>query len=234
LIDDPTAVTTVRRDWLADEQAERGWGRELARLFRRARRRWLRVVGYALVCVALATGAAARRPRSYSSRVVFRVAGSADRSLRDYVAGVVFSRARLAALGADRGDLDVELRGGRLAIRYRAAGAQRAYDVAAQLGALVVDSERGHELLLLEPGDVEPPGMGRVELAIWVGVLALFAALPLCAVAVGAFDARVYDLDDIRRLGLSTVGTVRPFDGDNAGALAARLAAERRGRIAPS
>jgi hypothetical protein len=186
------------------------------------------------VCGALAAGAAARKPRSYASRVVFRVAGPADRSLRDYVAGVVFSRARLAAVGADRGDLDVELRGGRLAITYRAVDAQRAYDVAARLGALVVDSERGHELLLLDPGDVEPPGMSRVELAIWVGVLGLFAALPLCAVAVGAFDARIYDLDDIRRLGLATVGAVRQFDGDNASSLAARLAAEGRGRITPS
>ena len=234
MIDDPTAVTTVRRDWLGDERAERGAWRELGRLVRRARRRWLRVVGYALVCSALAAGAALRSPPSYASRVVFRVAGTADAALRDYVGKVVLSRTRLAAAGAARDDLDVELRAGRLALTYRAGDAQRAYDVVAQLGALVVDSERGRELVLIDPGHVELPGMGRGELALWLAACVFVAALPLCAIGVGAFDPRVYDLDDVRRLGLPTVGAVRPFEGDNAGALAARLRAEGRARITRS
>ncbi|MGZ3429721.1 MAG: hypothetical protein ACXVCV_23885, partial [Polyangia bacterium] len=54
----------------------------------------------------------------------------------------------------------------------------------------------------------------------------------LCGIGVGSFDSRIYDLEDVRRLGMPTIGAVRHFDGDNAGALIARLASDD-GRSAP-
>ena len=45
-------------------------------------------------------------------------------------------------------------------------------------------------------------------------LLTLFGALPLLVVVVGAFGRRVYAVDDVRRLGIGTLGTVRvPLPG---------------------
>ena len=107
MIDDPTNVTTVRRDWVGDEDDAPGVWQELKRLGRRARRRWFRTLVYTLVCSALVVGAAARKPRSYASRVAFRVtegeleSKSAPKTigrLRDYVATVIFSSSHLVAV----------------------------------------------------------------------------------------------------------------------------------------
>lgn len=65
-----------------------------------------------------------------------------------------------------------------------------------------------------------------------LGLLGFCFALPLCAIFVGAFDARVYDTEDVERLGLATVGHVPRFPGDRTGALRDRLkkvSARRRG-----
>ncbi|HEX9104414.1 MAG TPA: hypothetical protein VF997_19520, partial [Polyangia bacterium] len=77
-------------------------------------------------------------------------------------------------------------------------------------------------------------GMSRRALLTWLGIVALFLALPFCGIGVGAFDPHVYDLADVRRLGLPTVGAVRHFDGDNAGALVDRLDDNARARIPSS
>jgi hypothetical protein len=366
-VEDPTAVTTVQRDWLADEDATPGVWRELKRLGRRARRRWLRAFAYALVCGALVVGAAARRPRSFASRVAFRVTeGSLEAAttphtngkLRDYVATVVFSNAHLLSIIKEhnlyptilardpglaiemmRDDLDVEVwrnyfalarsaddpaRSARLAVTFHGKDAKSVYDTVTELGRLISESEqrsrvlqaeaglrladdqvestrtllgsrkralvdkqvalehartpeqglqflveerdlerelpRAEKLLetaerrreqlymraqlerhalglrweLIDPGRIEPLGMSRRTLLGWLGAIAFVFALPLCAVGVGAFDPRVYDLDDVRRLGMAAVGAVRGFDGDNAGALVARLGDEARARIGPS
>lgn len=42
-----------------------------------------------------------------------------------------------------------------------------------------------------------------------IGVLALVVLMPLCAMAVSAFDPRIHDLDDARRLGLTPLGYIR-------------------------
>jgi hypothetical protein len=63
--------------------------------------------------------------------------------------------------------------------------------------------------------------LGKKKLALLI--LAVFTfALPLAAMFVGAFDARVRDLDDVRRLGLTGLGHVPSFKGDRVGALADR------------
>lgn len=365
MIDDPTmSVTRVRRDWAGDEDEVPGVWRELKRLGRRARRRWLRTLAYALVCGALVVGAAARKPRSYASRIAFRVTESGieaatqprtNGKLRDYVATVVFSNSRLTKIIKDNGlyeslmatdpgraiegmreDLEVEVwrnyfalpqsiddptRSARLAITFHGKDAHKVFDVVTQLGRLIAESEqnqrlerseaalrfadqeilsaqelvdqRRQELIavqlrreqvrtpeaglqlvlqerdlekalpratklleqaearreqaymrvqlekralgvkweLIDAGRVEAPGMSKRMFLAWLGTLAFLFALPLCAVGVGAFDPHVYDLDDVRRLGLPTVGAVRHFDGDNAGALVARLRDEGRARI---
>lgn len=238
MIDDPTAVTTVRRDWAAHEAAAPGLGRELVRLGRRARRRWLRTLGWALAVTALWVGVAALRPRDYASRVVLRVTPAADAGVRDWVASVVLSRAQLArVVGADgaaverlRGALTLSLlpgrddsgRSSRLAIAVHGDDAQRVHATVTQLGGLVVAAQpRGHEWAIVEPARVERAASRGVLLG-WLALCVFVVALPLCAIAVGAFDPHVYDLDDVRRLGLPALGAIRPFAGDNAGALVAR------------
>ena len=365
-LEDPT-VTTVRRDWVGDETDGDGMWAELKRLGRRARRRWLRTLVYTLLCAALVVGAAARKPRSYASRVAFRVTESemeaattprTNGRLRDYVATVVFSNSRLMAVIKEhdlyhalmqrdpslavesmRDDIDVEVwrnyfalprtaddpaRSARLAITFHSNDAQKAYDTVRELGKLVAESEqrsrvvqaeealkladdqvetthklvqqrrrdviqkqlerdrartpaqalqllveqrilekalpRAEKLLaqvearreqlymraqlekhalglkweMIDPGRIEPKGMSKRVLLTWLGAIAFVLALPLCAIGVGAFDPRVYDLGDVQRLGLPTVGAVRHFDGDNAGALVDRLDGDGRGRIRPS
>jgi len=367
MLEDPTSVTTVRHDWVGDEKAAPGMRRELKRLYRRARRRWLRTVGYTLVCAALVVGAAARKPHSYASRIAFRVTESALESktaprtngkLRDYVASVVFSNSHLLsvikehnlypslmardpsiAVESMRDDIDVEVwrnefavktaeddpaRTARVAVTYHGNDAKVVFDTVTHLGRLIRESEehsrvaqaesalrladdqveQAHALIeqrkqaivdtqlarsrakspeeglrlvielrgfekslpraevllaqaetrrdqaylrvqlekhalgikweMIDPGRVEAPGMSKKALLTTLGILAFFLALPLCAIGVGCFDPHVYDLEDVRRLGIPTVGAVRHFDGDNAGALVDRLRDEGRARIARS
>lgn len=63
--------------------------------------------------------------------------------------------------------------------------------------------------------------LGRKRTALLAAFLFCLAA-PLAAVFVGAFDTRVYDLDDVRRLGLTGLGHVPGFRGDRVGSLKAR------------
>jgi hypothetical protein len=59
---------------------------------------------------------------------------------------------------------------------------------------------------------------------VLLGVLIFVLALPIAIMTIGAFDSRVYDLDDLARLGLTGVGHVPPFRGDGIGSLAERRA----------
>jgi hypothetical protein len=47
-------------------------------------------------------------------------------------------------------------------------------------------------------------------------------------IAVGAFDDRIYRTIDVQRLGLRPLGAMRPFIGDNVGALDVRLREDAR------
>ena len=367
MLEDPTSVTTVRRDWVGDEDDTPGAWQELKRLGRRARRRWFRTLVYTLMCSALVVGAAARKPRSYASRVAFRVtegeleSKSAPKTigrLRDYVATVIFSSSHLLAVIKEhdlypslmardpsiavesmRDDIDVEVwrnefavktanddpaRTARVAVTYHGNDAQKTFAVVTHLAKLIRESEqhsrvaqaesalrladdqveqsrqlieerkraivetqlkrqhartpeeglrlvieqrglekslpRAEKILaqaetrreqtymrlqlekhalgmrweMIDPGRVEPPGMSKKTLLTWLGIIAFLLALPLCGIGVGTFDPHVYDLEDVRRLGMPTVGAVRHFDGDNAGALVDRLRDEGRARITRS
>lgn len=252
-VEDPTAVTSVRRDWAADEAARPGLATELARLVRRARRRWLRTLGSALLCAAIAVAVAWLLPQRPAARVVLRVRSGepaaalrSDEALRAYVTAFAVAEADAAAGAGEalRRDLTVEVwrdrfapprsaddpaRAARVALRLPGDDAQRVYDTVAQLGRRLAASPPTRARLrweLVDPGRVAPPGLRRATLLALVGLLAFVLALPWCAVGVGALDRHVYDLDDVRRLGLPTVGAVRRFDGDNAGALVSRLASD--------
>lgn len=84
---------------------------------------------------------------------------------------------------------------------------------------------------MIDPGRIEPQGMSRALQLTILAIVLVLLTLPLCVVAVGAFDSRVYDLDDLRRLGLIPVGAVRHFGGDNVGALVERLRDDPRARM---
>jgi hypothetical protein len=363
-VSDEHDLTTVRPDWVEAERMQPGVWRELGRLGRRARRRWLLTLTLTLLLTAVVVSMAGTRPRSYASRVAFRVSeGSVDAEtqlhtngkLRDYVTQVVFSNQRLTAVikqhdlypslaardmslavESMRDDVEVEVwrnyfgqprsaddpsRSARIAVTFHGRDAQLVYAVVHDLGQLITEHERGarlqqaevalriadaeadsarelatrrrHELTekqlqqqtartpqeglmrviearnlekaipradkmaqaaerqrqkaylrlqlekramglrweMVDSGRIEPEGMSRrVQLTI-IGCIVFVLALPLCLIAVGAFDARVYDLEDLRRLGLSPVGAVRHFGGDNVGALADRLRHDPHARM---
>lgn len=348
------------RDWLSDEPGAAAAWHELARLCRRVFRRPWKPLLVALLLTAAVVGQRARKTRSYTSRIVFRLtendldaatAPAPARKLRQYVLDVVFSQQRLLeviqakglyarelerdpgfAVEAFREDLEVEVwrnyfleerltddagRSARIALSYTHPNRETAYEVVRHLGrqlaaheeaariamaanalALITsqvdqqqdDLARRHGVIaakemaahrgppgqaallrgqiasltkalepieirlkdlqrkknqlvlrdalersrlgmrfeLVDPGKVARVGVSKPRQLAFIGVLAFFVLLPFAGMAAGAFDSRIYDAEDVRRLGLSVVGHVRAFPGDNVGALEARLAPERR------
>jgi hypothetical protein len=73
-----------------------------------------------------------------------------------------------------------------------------------------------------------PPQAGKEIRLAMIGLAAFLIILPLCAIAVGAFDSRIHDMEDVQRLGLEVVGHVPRFPGFGIGAMRARRAGERR------
>lgn len=60
-----------------------------------------------------------------------------------------------------------------------------------------------------------------------LAVIALLFLLPVVGIGVGAFDARVYDADNLRRLGIEPFGHIPAFPGHGGASLAARQKALR-------
>jgi hypothetical protein len=59
---------------------------------------------------------------------------------------------------------------------------------------------------IIDDGRVPARGLTRPMKLLMLGWAVLLLLLPLCAIAVGAFDRRVRNLDDVRRLGLLPLG----------------------------
>jgi hypothetical protein len=97
---------------------------------------------------------------------------------------------------------------------------------ALSLRAAMESRHLGLRFELIDPGHPQDRGLSRPKELGAIGLVVFLFCLPLGALAAGAFDGRVYDLDDVRRLGLEPLGHVEPFPGDNVGALDARLARE--------
>lgn len=91
--------------------------------------------------------------------------------------------------------------------------------------------ESGHQNLLYEIADERAPPpvqAGRSITLAMIGLACFLILLPISAIAVGAFDSRIHDLEDVQRLGLEVVGHVPRFAGFGVGAMRSRTAAERR------
>ena len=132
--------------------------------------------------------------------------------------------------GADRARLQVEV--------VNLEQATRAYQ------ALVDQAQIQRERVALSAGaeerrlgvDVEvaqvilppPPPASRTRFLVVFAVLGLVMTLPLCAIAVGAFDSRVYDLEDVERLGLAGIGHVPRFASCDDGSLDQRIGRSKR------
>jgi hypothetical protein len=76
---------------------------------------------------------------------------------------------------------------------------------------------------LIDQGRAAAAGISRKKLLAFVAVAMFCFSLPLAMIAVGAFDDRIYRTVDVQRLGLRALGGLRPFVGDNVGALDERL-----------
>jgi hypothetical protein len=92
--------------------------------------------------------------------------------------------------------------------------------------ALRADLEReqlGLRFEVVEAPRVMHATVSRPKKLIKIGVATFFVILLLVGIAVGAFDSRVHDVEDVRRLGWEPLGHVRAFDGDGVGSLNERL-----------
>jgi len=185
-------------------------------------------VAAALARLVLDEDAAARRAETAARER--RAAGEA-RGLEGRIAeareGLV--RAEAGLRGSDgaraatiRAEL-VERRQALMALEEQAAAmAVRRSEVAVR-AALAADQER----LSFEVAQVvrpRPRRLGKPRALVAAGFALLALLLPLSALVVGAFDSRVYDGDDVRRLGLASLGAVGAFPGDRVGSLRERLA----------
>ena len=94
---------------------------------------------------------------------------------------------------------------------------------------LALDSEHINLLYqIVDERPPPPPEAGKNIRLAMIGLAAFLIFLPLSAGAVGAFDSRIHDPEDVQRLGLEVVGHVPRFPGFGVGSLRGRRAAERR------
>jgi hypothetical protein len=75
----------------------------------------------------------------------------------------------------------------------------------------------------IRPADIRP----SLKRALILAAIVFVVCFPVCAIAVGAFDSRVRDVGDVRRLGIEVVGHVPSFPGSETASLRARLRGER-------
>ncbi len=94
--------------------------------------------------------------------------------------------------------------------------------VVLELNHLGVRFDKVDERVRVVARHATPPSLGLLGAVIFV------LSLPFAVMFVGAFDSRVYDLDDVNRLGLRGVGHVPPFRGSQVGSLAERARASGR------
>jgi hypothetical protein len=69
--------------------------------------------------------------------------------------------------------------------------------------------------------DVPTDRERKIALA-FTGVVVFVILLPISAMIVGTFDSKIYEVEDVRRLGLVALGKLPRFKGSNRGALATR------------
>jgi hypothetical protein len=100
-----------------------------------------------------------------------------------------------------------------------------------QAAQLALGAEKRRLAVAVEVAHVQrppPPPKSRTRLFAMLGVVGFLFTLPLCAIAVGAFDSRVRDTEDVERIGVAALGHVPKFAGSGDGALVKRMRGARR------
>jgi hypothetical protein len=86
----------------------------------------------------------------------------------------------------------------------------------------------GLQFELIDSGRVAPPGPSKKLVLTLIAIIAFMLTLPLSMLGIGAIDTRVYEAEDVQRLGLDAIGELPRFGGDNRGSLVDRLRDEKR------
>ena len=80
---------------------------------------------------------------------------------------------------------------------------------------------------MVDPGFVLPRRDGPIGIALTTALI-LFGTTFLVGLLLGAFETRIHQADDVRRLGIPILAAIAPFPGDTTGTLVERLRAEDR------
>ena len=100
----------------------------------------------------------------------------------------------------------------------------------AQIRKGLEDRAMGLRFEMVDDGGEAVEPQSRLVSLVVQGALVFLLAVPIVAMGLGAFDARVLDVDDLVRLGLAPLGTVPAFAGDGVGSLASRRQRQRKQR----
>jgi hypothetical protein len=87
----------------------------------------------------------------------------------------------------------------------------------------VEGKELGLRFEIIDPGRTPKVVISNATRLALLGILSFFILLPIAGVGVAAYDLRIYDADDLRRLGLEPFGHVPAFPGYRQGTLNERL-----------
>lgn len=87
----------------------------------------------------------------------------------------------------------------------------------------VEGKELGLRFEVIDPGRRPKVILSNTTRLVLLGIASFFILLPIAGVGVAAYDLRVYDADDLRRLGLDPFGHVPAFRGYRQGTLNDRL-----------
>ena len=83
--------------------------------------------------------------------------------------------------------------------------------------------ELGLRFEIIDPVRVPKVAISDATRLALLGCIAFFFLLPVAGTGVAAYDLRIYDADDLKRLGLQPFGHVPPFRGYRQGTLSDRL-----------
>jgi hypothetical protein len=93
--------------------------------------------------------------------------------------------------------------------------------------AALEQQRSGLRFELVDPGYVIPGKEGPTSMALTAALIFAGAAF-LSGLLLGAFETRIRQPEDVRRLGIPVLAAVVPFPGDTSGTLTERLRAEDR------
>ena len=91
------------------------------------------------------------------------------------------------------------------------------------LRSLAEGEELGLSIEVIDPGRIPPVQISSTLRMVVLGVLTFVLSLPITGTAVAAYDLRVYDAEDLKRLGLLPFGLVPAFPGYRRATLHERL-----------